>query len=157
MSDPATPPVDLQTLQRYLRDTEVQIQNLEGEKADLLKRIEAIMLYNDGDTKTVEERFELWLKYGMKKDYGWIQHIESKSGLNLLEYDVFIYWSKHQTIPINRVSDKLYEILEEIENPTDSVYGISAKVKTHEVTMDTVHEWMEELMRLNFGSCIMDW
>lgn len=157
MSDPATEPVDVETLQRSLRDTEAQIQNLEGEKADLLKRIEAIMLYNDGDTKTVEERFELWLKYGVKKGDCWITNIESKSGLNLLEYDVFIYWSRHQTITIDRVADKLYEILEEVKNPTESVYGISAKVKTHEVTMDTVHEWMEELMRLNFGSCVMDW
>ena len=157
MSDSATEPVDLQTLQRYLRDTEAQIQNLEGEKAELLKRIEALMLYNDGDTKTVEERFKLWLKHGVKDDDRWITNIESKSGLDLLEYDVFIYWSRHQTVTIDRVSEKIYEILEEVKNPTESVYGISAKVKTHNVTIETCHEWMEELMRINFGSCVMDW
>ena len=166
MFDPATPPVDLQTLQRSLRDTEAQIQKLEGEKANLLKRIEALMLFNEGDTKTVEERFELWLKYGVKKDYPWIQHIESKAGVDLLEYDVFIiswniYWSKCQTITIDRISEKIREMIETLQAPdkefTNSGLEDRQDLIDQNVTIETCHEWMAELMRLNFGSCVMDW
>jgi hypothetical protein len=153
--------VDVETLRIYLRDTETQIEELQSEKADLLKRIAALMLPSTDATQTVDERFKLWLEYGVKKDYPWIQNIESKAGVDLLEYEIFIYWSRNQTITIDRVSEKIREMLEVLASSDPDIgfskYSLSEKMKRHDVTIETIHEWMEELMRLNFGSCIMDW
>lgn len=150
---------EIAAIESELEGLEASIKNLSGLKTVLLKRLETIAL-SGAETLPVEERFKLWYKYGVKKDYRWISNIESKTGIDLFEHDVFIYWSKNETIDTHRVYDKIFEFvhflsLPEIEQKKDLFQ--SRKLERQNVTLQTCHEWMEEVMRLNFGSCRMDW
>lgn len=143
--------VDVETLRRYLRDTETKIEELQREKADLLKRIAALTLSSTDATQTVDERFKLWLEYGVKDEYRFVERVRTTSGKELIQC-LFPDKQRYQRIDIESLVEILDWLQEDLTNSVTYCF-----IKKHQITLNDISEWKEELMRLNFGSSQLDW
>jgi hypothetical protein len=101
---------------------------------------------SDNPNASTVERFKAFIKYAQKKKYISVVHVKTKSGRDLWGPDGFFDPNRYQVWTIKEISEIFLECLSDPEE-LDNHYG----------TETEIHEWMEELIRLNFESMIYDW
>jgi tRNA U34 5-carboxymethylaminomethyl modifying enzyme MnmG/GidA len=123
-------------------------QDLERAKKELWEKYQL-------ESHSVEERFEFWYQNAAKQDHSWIRHVYTRNKKELFGYDAFIHCEKYQTIDIEEVYERLAEEIEAIKQ--DEEKGCEGILASANCDLEDIHDWMEELMKINFGSMTYDW
>lgn len=136
-----------------MSDNLSKLAELEKEQKNIQKKIKALkrkisLEYATDSALSTKERFELWIKYGVKKDYDML-HIKSKSGLDMMQ--TIFFPDKHETFEIDIIEEVLLFILEETsKSPDDRQYN-------ERITEQDIFDWMVELMEKEVGSISWSW
>lgn len=141
---------EIASIEAELETIEASIKTLSESKMVLLKRLETIAL-SGTETSSIDERFNRWCEYSIKRDYSFIKRINTTSGNDLIQC-LFLDKQRHQIISIESIEEIFEWLQEDLESGTSNFL-----IKKHQLTLSDLSEWKEELMKLNFGSCVMDW
>ena len=141
---------EIASIEAELETIEASIKTLSESKTVLLKRLETIAL-SGTEATSIDERFNRWCEYSIKKDYCFIQRINTTSGKDLIKC-LFPDKQRHQVVSLESIQEIFEWLQEDLESETSNFL-----VKKHQITLSDLFEWKEELMKFNFGSCVMDW
>lgn len=136
---------------KQIKSLEKQIAERQNKLAKLKKeKLESLL---GQESLSIEERFNVWLNNaGPQKEYSWIQHIETRNGRDLLEYDDVMDWQRRELMTINRLAENLNDFFHNLNNLSEDPWFLKKKL-----TKEDIEDWMLKLMELEFKSCYMDW
>lgn len=136
-----------------MSDLKTKLKELENQITELKKQTHQAYLE---DTRDIETVFFEWADSSCQTfTQSWILHIRSTSGIDLIEkYNDSRWIERHQTINLEMLSEYIRELLgkgsEDIEDYEDSL-------EENNLTREDVHDWMKELLKMNFLSFKYDW
>lgn len=145
---------DLDNKQKELR---FQIECLEVERKEVLNKLFDMELSSKTDPI---ERLEVLIdpKYHLIRNrWSCMQNIVSSSRKGLLEYgNKIVYWERYQTIDIEMLFDYIYSAYEELDENGLYINKYDKKKRVL-CTRQDIEDWIESLIKVKFGECIMDW
>jgi hypothetical protein len=122
------------------------------------------------------ERFKTWANSDTEKvHHCWIHNCEAPSRgrkkvrnagtkwetaeditPDLFEYELVLYWERHQTWSVSQIAKELLRQYEKAcSHPEGKLFNYSKEEEPYD--KEDILYWMKTLMEENFGSCIMDW
>lgn len=137
---------DVELLESY----QEQIDSIKGKQASLAR-----LIIIDKDNFSLNQRFYVWAKYITKKEKPWVIYQDAYPIIGQMIDDCFPYdYDKCREYDWVFFLDAAMDNLDECKDPK-----ISAS-EYHEARFPTqghVDALKEEMMKLNFGSFVMDW
>jgi hypothetical protein len=147
------------TREERIIDLDAQIRKLQGVIGTLTEERNTIQIElldeEIASTTDIEKQFFAWAKSPAPKvDNPWIVHVEASSGRELFQYDGgFIDCQRRETKTIDEVVDYFEDALDDLKDLGDD----EEPSEWSRYTRNDIHDWMRELIKINFGSMIYDW
>ncbi len=131
-----------------------EIEKLQKEIEPLQARQQELAIAVVADTRTysLDKRFRVWSKYVIKKEKSWIIDATEYPIIGKMVDDCYPYdYDRYRTYDWQWFLDTAVDIFEEYQDPA------CRDPKARFTTQESIDAIKEEMMRLNFGSFMMDW
>jgi len=113
---------------------------------------ELLMSYCLSDLYPLEERFDIWKRFCNKVESAWVIHKGDFGIIGEMVDNCFPYdYDKYREYDFECFLDWIEEANKDVE---DFTYGWPSIMK---IDLPTVDQFKEMLMKVNFGSFVMDW
>lgn len=142
--------------QKRCQELEKQIQVLKTVMNSLLDDqstlIGEILEEKKQNSESIESRFVFWAESTAPKlDYSYIVHVYTRNKKDLFDHNGLISPERRELVELDWVSEVLFDNLDMVR--ADG----SCRNHAVKISEEDILDWMEELIKLNFGSMVYDW